>query len=162
MAGFVLTQHVDAAPERVFDVCTDLANAPNRIRAITKMELLTPGPVGTGTRFRETRVLFKREASETMEITRFERPHAWDFTCESHGCRYLTQWRVHPKDEGRSSELELRFHAQPLGLGARLLSVMTWLMLRLCRKETAKDLEDMAAAAEARTPLADGASRAQA
>jgi len=38
-----------------FAYATDLRNAPGRIKAITKLDVLTDGEVRLGTRFRETR-----------------------------------------------------------------------------------------------------------
>ena len=58
MAQFTLKKHIEAPPERVFEVVTDLRGAPERIRGITKMEVLTEGPIGGGTRYRETRIMF--------------------------------------------------------------------------------------------------------
>lgn len=64
-----------AAPRsEVFAAFADLTNLENTVKAITQVELLTEGPIGVGTRFKETRVMFGKEASEIMEITQFK-PH---------------------------------------------------------------------------------------
>ena len=49
-----LSKTIDAEPAEVFDRITDLHNAAERIEAITHLEVLTEGPIGAGTRFRET------------------------------------------------------------------------------------------------------------
>ena len=56
-----------------FAFVSDFANAPKRIKSILRVNVLTPGPVGVGTRFTETRVMFGREATETRtcEATTF-------------------------------------------------------------------------------------------
>ena len=69
MAGFVMTRHVSAPQAMVFEYVTDLRRAPERISGITKMEVLTEGPIRAGTRFKETRMMFKRECTEEMEMT---------------------------------------------------------------------------------------------
>ena len=58
----IFHKHVTAPRALVFDRATDFAGAPARIQAIRKVEMLTPGPVRVGTQFKETRVVFKREA----------------------------------------------------------------------------------------------------
>ena len=50
-------QRVEAPVEKTFAVYSDVTNAAGRIKGIRKIELLTPGPVGVGTKFRETRVM---------------------------------------------------------------------------------------------------------
>jgi hypothetical protein len=60
---------VDASPGRAFEVFTDLANNATVVRGIEKMEILTDGPIGVGTRFRETRVMMGKQATEGMELT---------------------------------------------------------------------------------------------
>ena len=60
MFGFSVDRHVDAPPEVVFAHASDFRRAPEFITAIAKMEILTSGPVGAGTRFRETRMMFGR------------------------------------------------------------------------------------------------------
>jgi len=69
-----MEKYIEAPREVVFDAALDLHSAAENIGAITKMEVLTDGPIGLGTRFRETRVMFRKEATELMEITVFERP----------------------------------------------------------------------------------------
>jgi len=60
---FTLDKHIAAPPMRVFAAASDFRNAPQRIHGIKKVEMLSTGPVGVGTRFKETRVLFKKEAT---------------------------------------------------------------------------------------------------
>ena len=139
--GITVRKQIDAPPERVFAAATDLANAPKRIEGITRMELLTPGPVATGTRFRETRVLFGREATEELEVQGFEPPRRFSIGCDNHGCRYRTEFRFEPSGEG--TEVELRFEATPLTLVARVMSVLTRPLMGRLASLCEKDLEDI-------------------
>ncbi len=56
MAGFTISKQIDASPEAVFAVLVDVAKMPERIPEITKIELLTPGPIGVGSKIAETRL----------------------------------------------------------------------------------------------------------
>ncbi len=137
---------VQAPPERVFAVCTDLARAPDRIEAITRIDVLTEGAVGVGTRFRETRVMFGREASEEMEIVEFDPPRSFVMTAESHGMRYRTAHRFVP--EGGGTRVEIEFSGRAVSLGAKLLLPLGALMMGACRKALSKDLADVKRAVE--------------
>jgi carbon monoxide dehydrogenase subunit G len=146
MLQLTTTRDVAAPPARVFAVATDLRNAPGRIRGITKMEVLTEGPVRVGTRFRETRRMFGREATEEMEIVALDPPRSYAIGCESCGCRYRTELRFTPK--GAGTELQMQFQAEPLTFMAKVIGTLMKPMARKMLKECAKDLDDIATHAE--------------
>jgi uncharacterized protein YndB with AHSA1/START domain len=63
-----------AAPvERVFDTAADSRNEPSFNPAMTGVELLTPLPIGLGTRFRAR--MGKAGGEMLVELTEFDRPH---------------------------------------------------------------------------------------
>ncbi len=64
MAKFKLTTRVKAPAEKVFALFSDFSNVAGRIAGITKVEVLTAGPIGVGTRFRETRMMFMKKVAE--------------------------------------------------------------------------------------------------
>jgi hypothetical protein len=64
-------------------VFTDLDGAAERVDGIQKLEKLTDGPVGLGTRFRETRRMFRKEAAEEMEFTAFEPGRSYGVCCDA-------------------------------------------------------------------------------
>ncbi len=136
----------DALPDRVFQVASDFHNAAERISAITKCEVLTEGPIGVGTRFRETRVMFKRECTEEMEITAYDPPHSYVLGAESCGCRYRTELRFTPKNGG--TEVTFDFQAQPLTLFAKIMSILMRPMLKKALEQCHKDLLDLKATVE--------------
>jgi hypothetical protein len=141
-----LTKHIEAPPEVVFDCASDLPSLPGKIKGITRVEMLTDGPIGVGTRFRETRILFKREAGEEMEIAVFERPHRYVFTCDNHGCRYRTEFRLLP--DGSGTNVQFTFEAAGTTLLTKILSVLMAPMIKMCAKLSAKDMEDLKSAVE--------------
>jgi carbon monoxide dehydrogenase subunit G len=132
----------NAAPEQVWDAITDLHHAADRISAIKRLEVLGDGTIGEGTRFRETRVMFKKEATEEMEITRWEPPECYAVECESCGSHYATTFRCIP--EGDGTRVEITWDVQPLTFTAKVMGgLMGRLMLNACRKMFDKDLEDV-------------------
>lgn len=63
-----------AAPlELVFDTVADSRNEPSFNQAMTAVELLTPLPIGQGTRFRAR--MGKAGMEMLVELTEFDRPH---------------------------------------------------------------------------------------
>ncbi|MBL8857327.1 MAG: SRPBCC family protein [Planctomycetes bacterium] len=140
------SRQVAAPPARVFQLATDLRNAPGRVKAIKKMEVLTDGPIGKGTRFRETRVMFGKEATEVMEIVTFDPPRGYVVEATSHGCHYRTEFRVTPAGEG--TEFEMLFEGRPLTFMARVMGTLMKPLSRMMVKQCLKDLDDIADAAE--------------
>jgi hypothetical protein len=146
MAGITIKKHIQAPAGRVFAAATDFARAPEIIRSIRKVEMLTDGPLRVGTRFRETRILFSREATEELEVTSFEPPHRFALGCENHGCRFHTETTF--TSNGTGTDVEMRFQATPLTLAAKMMSAAMKPMMSSVASECAGDLDDLKAAIE--------------
>jgi hypothetical protein len=131
----------------VFAVFADLRRAAERIRAIHRLEVLTDGPVGTGTRFRETRVMFGREATETMEIVDFQPGRSYSTAAESCGARYLCTYAFTP--DGAGTRVRVSFAATPVSIGARLMAPLAGLFAKSALRALAADLEDLRGVCEA-------------
>ena len=100
-----------AAPvERVFDTAADSRNEPSFNPAMTGVELLTPLPIGLGTRFRAR--MGKAGGEMLVELTEFERPHRLSsrtassmmettgrltFAAEGDGTVMSWDWQVRPR-----------------------------------------------------------------
>jgi hypothetical protein len=145
-----LSIHKDIAapPERVFAVASDLRAAAGRIRAITKMEVLTDGPIRIGTRFRETRKMFGREATEEMEVVEMDPPRALSFGCESNGFRYRMQMSFTP--QGTGTQMQMRFQAEALTFFGKVMGTLMKPFAKKMMSGCGKDLDDIAAIAEGR------------
>lgn len=141
MAGFTISRTVSAPLERVFQVFSDLESAPERITGIQQVELLSPGPVRAGTRWRETRVVLNRECTEELEITRFEPDRSYTAECESCGARFVSTFEFAEQDAGTA--VTVTVHTVPVSLVARLLSPLTGLMMSSCRKAMEQDVDDL-------------------
>ena len=146
MPKMLLTKRIAAPPKNVFAAVADVATLPMRIPEVKAVEVLTPGPVGVGTRFTETRKVFGREATETFEVTVFAPPAKLTLVTVSCGMEYAAEHRFLPDGGGTLVELELRFRAR--SLYAKLMRPLGWLMRGMMRKALAKDLDALAAAVE--------------
>jgi len=146
MGTLTVTRFARAPLELVFRHATDLRNVPNVVPGIRALEVLTDGPVRVGTRFRETRVVFGREHTETMEVSSFDAPRAYAVVCDSGSTRYESRFSFRPKDGG--TEIEMELTATPLTFFAKVMSVLMKPMMKMMATECAKDVEAIAAAAE--------------
>ena len=69
---FTVRKEIAASPERVFESLKDLDAASKWMPNFVGIEKLSPGKFGVGTKWRETRRMFGREASELFEVTGLE------------------------------------------------------------------------------------------
>ena len=128
--------------ERAFAAMTDFANAPQRISGIKRVELLTDGPPRVGTRFRETRVMFGREATETMEVTRFDSGRSYELSAMSCGTLFRSEIRVDPAGPS-SCDLTMTFLAMPQTVLAKIFALLFRGMMKSCERAMRQDMEEM-------------------
>ena len=141
MTTVTVTREIAASPDRVFAAFTDLRNAPARVEGILSLEVLSDGPIGSGTRFRETRKMFGKEATEEMEITFFQPSSSYVVEAESHGAKYRTEFRFEPAAE--MTKVTMEFNAQPVTFAAKLMAPLSKLMAKQLEKLCSQDLEDL-------------------
>jgi hypothetical protein len=146
---FTLTQRIAAPAERVFAIASDLDGWPKAIPAITRIERLTEGPVGVGTRFKETRVMFGREATEEMTFTLFEPPHRYRLEAVSCGAHFESTFRFVPIDGG--TDVEFSMESRAVSFFAKLMKPLVYLMSGPMKKCLQADLDALKSAAEKAT-----------
>jgi hypothetical protein len=146
MAKFALSKRIEASPSAVFAVFSDFANVAGRIKAITKLEVVTPGPIGVGTRFKETRVMFGKECTEEMQITGFEPGQSYEITCQSCGAEYRTLFHFAPDGDG--TRVDVEFQTRAISAWAKLMKPLGWMMNGMMKKCVNQDIEDLKKVAE--------------
>jgi len=145
---------VNALPEVVFRTAADIAHWPKFVSAIQAVELLTPGPVAAGTRFRETRTMFGKAATEEMTVAEIEPPHRLLLTAFNHGTAYRVEHRF--AAAGTGTRMTLVFEGRPLTLLARVLTPLGLLLQGAVKRQLASDLADLKREAERRAMHAGG------
>jgi uncharacterized protein YndB with AHSA1/START domain len=69
--------------EEVFDYVADERHEPNFNTRMSRVELLTPEPIGVGSRFGIEMTMMRRVFDMTVEFTAFERPRRLGSTSHS-------------------------------------------------------------------------------
>ena len=135
--------HVDA-----WRLVTDIENAPATIQAIEKVEVLERPRMGiTGLKWRETRTMFGKTATEVMWVTNAVEGSHYETRAESHGSVYKTRIVLHDRN-GRTG-LAMTFECEPQSVGAKIMWSLTGFLFKgATRKALAKDLADIKTALE--------------
>lgn len=147
------SKRVDAAPDAVWAVMTNLEGFSEAISGIESVERLDDGSgFQIGTKWRETRVMFGRTATEVMWVTEIDPGRRYVVEASSHGAEYRTEQRVAPTDDG-GSVLTTSFSGKPVSTMAKVMSATVGkLFENATRKAFEQDLSDIATAAEAAGP----------
>lgn len=141
-------RHVSAPVERLWALATDLAGAPEVLRGVKAVEVLTSGPFGVGTRWRETRAIFGKSATEEMTVTAVEPERSYTVEADSSGARYVSTFDFAPSPVG-GTNVTARFSAATTTTVARVLGALTApVARRSVAKALKRDLDDLAQVAE--------------
>lgn len=91
---------VHAPAEAVWSALTDLAAAPDILRGVSRVEVLEGPDYEVGTRWRETRRIFGKEESQTMEVASCDRPRGTTVVSRSAGLEYRKVYGLEPTEAG--------------------------------------------------------------
>ncbi|WP_314178039.1 SRPBCC family protein [Streptomyces winkii] len=139
-----------AAPvDRVWQALTDIEDSPRVIGEIERVEMLSEGPFGIGTRWRETRRIFGKEATEEMWVTASEPPKRYTVESESRGVHYTSQFTLTPEaDDATTVHLTLDSETEKKSLSGTMGKFLGGIGSKAIAKSLSKDLADIAASVE--------------
>ena len=90
---------IDASPQRVWDVLSDIEAWPQRIETVDTVELLTPAPLTRGSR---VRLKQPKLPEGVWDITAWDAPSSFEWTQKSSGVTSVAGHRVEALGDGRS------------------------------------------------------------
>lgn len=144
-----VTEEIGTHERIVWLRLASIEDTPRYLPSIVGIEMLTGGPVGTGTRWRETRRAGGSTATVELQITQFDPPRAMTIECNSMGCRYTTRISVEPQHDAdpqrKRTIARMQMTAHPIAWYGGILSRLSSGMMR---KGLASDLAGVRAAAE--------------
>ena len=119
---------INAAPEAVFALVTDLDREQEWDSGLISSEKLTDGPLGLGTRVKEVRKIPGGKAENVQEITRWEenRLMGWD-TVEG---KMITSGTISVRPVGDSSEVTFEMTGRGNLLMTLFSPVISWMVGR--------------------------------
>lgn len=106
MAGFTVTEWIDATPADVFHFSLNPENASKILPTVQKMEQVTPGNVAVGAILRETRLVKGDEHTTDIKIIAYEPPHRYSAEVETNGITVTYHYTFTPQDGGTQARLE--------------------------------------------------------
>ncbi|WP_229675718.1 SRPBCC family protein [Hoyosella rhizosphaerae] len=134
----------------VWRVITDLDHSPQILSSVTRVERLTEGSFRVGMRWRETRKLLGKEATEEMWVSAMEVPGRIVITSEDGGVRYVSE--IHLTEVNGGTDVVYTFSAElPELHGLRKLvsNTLGYLGAAITKRMISQDLDDIARAATA-------------
>lgn len=145
-----VTRETTASPEQVWAVMTDIEGTTETLSGVTVIERLDGGSgFEPGLRWRETREVMGKEATEELEVTAVDPGRSYTVEADSGGTHYRSVLTVEPSASGAT--ITMTFGAEQTG--GRIASFLAMTVGRLfqgpTRKALQQDLDDIAATAEA-------------
>lgn len=146
-----VSREVGASAGVVWTIMTDLSTFEDTISGIKAVEVLSEGSdFDMGTKWRETRTMFGKEATEEMWVTEIDPGRSYVVNAESHGAKYTTTMSVAPTSDG-TCEVTMDFGGEAVGTMAKIMSATIGRFFENATKKAfAQDLDDIAAVAESR------------
>lgn len=141
MATITVSDFVAAPIDRVFQLFSDIEHGSAHVSDIKRIEMLTPGPVRRGTRWRETRETMGVSDSAEMEITSFERNRTYTISHHKGGVQIDTTFWFEPVTGGTNVSIE--FELESGGLPPGFLAPLGWAIERKVTQVLSHDLADL-------------------
>lgn len=149
-----LTRHVNAGPDKVWAVISDIPGSAATLSGIDSIQMLSEGGYGEGTRWKETRTMMGRAETVEMWVSQAEPPSATTggsttVKALQGGADYTTRFILAERDGG--TDLTLTFGAEmvkPTLLSKVMMALFGRIGMSATRKALARDLAEIAAKAE--------------
>jgi hypothetical protein len=142
MAGFELSEWVSRRPQDVFDFITTPDNAPQLVPSGATMVKITDGPMGVGTRLRETRLMRGKQERAELEVVSYEPGQQFALKNVTEGIETVYRYTFHAEANGTWLDLVCEVKAS----GAKKLLVPR--VVGELRKEDGNRLRKLAQALE--------------
>ncbi len=142
-----VSEIINAPREKVWNIIADIDSAQSIVQSIIELEVLERPDTGIlGLKWREKRVMFGKEATETMWISSAEPGYWYETTAHNHGMIYHS--RMSLTEQGSQTVLTMSFDCVPQTWVAKLFGLMSFMFNGAVRKAFAADIRDIKAYAE--------------
>lgn len=145
MAGFNLSERIQASPEEVFAFLIDIENAEKIMPTVKKTEKLGTKALDVGTRYLQVRHFAGREHSAEYEVLELEPPATYVVSGVQEGIRATYAYRLEPV--GGSTLIRLDCTVAGEGLN----KVLAWIVAGAMKRDDAAILVKLRQAFESGT-----------
>ena len=118
-----VTRTIEAPIESVFETVAHIQNFKKVVPDIVNVEFLTDQETGVGTKFRETRMMGKREASTVLEVTEYVPNERVRMVADQGGTIWDSIFTTTPAGDGKV-ELRMTMDANAYKFAAKLINPM--------------------------------------
>ena len=134
---------IEKSIKDVWNAIIDFENCSNYINSIVDLEIIeNPKDTLIGFKWKETRVMFGKEATETMWITDYVENNYYQTRAESHGSIYISRLSLERVRE--NTKLTMSFTAEAQTFPVKIISVcMGFIAKGSMKKALLKDLNDI-------------------
>lgn len=141
---------IHGSKEAIWAVITNIESASDSISSIQDVEVLEKPENGlVGLKWRETRTMFGKTATEEMWITDAAENEFYKTRAESHGFIYVSTFSISAQND--SCSLTMTHDSKPQGFVAKLLAFpMGFVFKGMMKKAILQDLNDIKAVVEKR------------
>jgi hypothetical protein len=147
MNSVSLEKFIAAPVDQVFLIFSDIDHAADNISGVIKIEKLTEGPVGVGTRFKQTRHLLNMDATETLEFIEFIPFKSYTVKAEFCGEEYIVWINFEQRSDGTT--VFVKCQVRPLSLIGKFALPLGSVLLASIKKVFERDLNDLKTVCEA-------------
>lgn len=142
------SKFVNAPIDVTFDIFSDITKTEARVDGITQVDILSDTKQGVGTRWRETRIMFGREATEEMEISDFKPNKSYDVVAESNGVSYHSRYTFTETNGG--TQVDFVFSGKASSTVGKIMGFVFGNLFKGATKKAMEgDMNDLKAVAEA-------------
>lgn len=139
----VVDIEIERPKEIIWSAITDIENCSNMLSSIIDLNILNQPANGlVGLKWKETRLMFGKQASETMWITASITNEYYCTRAENHGSVYITKLSL--SETGSKSILAMAFTAEAQSRFIKIVSACMGIFIKSSMKKALyKDLEDI-------------------
>ncbi len=138
------SQPIRAPRARVFEVFTDIEHCAGRIKGIKKVEITSAVRAGVGLRWRETRLMFGKDATAELEITALDAPRSYRVESRVDGTLYISTFEFAEGADAGSTVVTWLHDSKAITFGAKFMTPLLFLFKRTMVKLMKKDLAELA------------------
>lgn len=130
--------------DEVFHFATDFDNSQKVMPNVVKVEKLTEGPLGVGTRYKETREIRGKEASTVLEVIEYEPSSKFSVKSELEGLETIYHYYFDDQDV---AETKVKFDCV-INASSFKMKLIKPLFKMIMKKEDGDHLHNMKKAVE--------------